>query len=283
MKKIISFFMSIIISYIAATCLFAPVVFAVEESNASNYDFVLSVDLEELSILRSIKEIKLDDLTLVPPKEADLKELAKYYKDVEIRYYLYANDKDMSEEEAFSELIKYNSGNNVSFIIKDDNQNIVGEVILSCLKNKLVNIAYWIKPEFRGHSYASKACVGLIKEIHKKDSAFAFLINFDEKNYNSIRVFEKIKSGLTLKNLSENSDNFKEKNYKIENMGLLKLKYKISKVDDDAFKFYIFVNENEIADGVLTREQIEEITYKKIFELNELEINKLNYFIKLDS
>ena len=283
MKKIISFFISIIISYSVATCLPVATVFAEENSNTANYDFVLSEDLEEINILRSINELNLGDLTLLLPEGEDLKDLAKYYKSVEIRYYLYANDKDMSEEEAFSELIKYNSGNNVSFIIKDNNQNIVGEVILSCLKNKLVNIAYWIKPEFRGHSYASKACVGLIKEIHKKDTSYVFLIHFDEKNYNSSRVFEKISSGLTLKNISENSDNFKENNYKIENMGSIKLKYKISKVADDKFNFCVFVNENEIADGVLTRKQIEEITYKKIFELNELEINKLNYFIKLDS
>ena len=283
MKRIISFFMSITVSYCVGTFLHMPCVFAEENVNAVNDKFVLSENLEALNVLKSISKLKLDNLTLSIPKKEDLKDLAKYYKDVEIRYYLYGNDMEMSEKEAFAELVKYNSGNNVSFIIKDNDNNTLGEIILSCLKNKFVNIAYWIKPEFRGHSYSSKVCVALIKEMHRKDSSFVFLINFDEKNYNSIRVFEKIKSGLTLKNTSKKANNFKENNYKIGDMGLFKLKYKILPAADDTFYFYIFVNDKEIASGVLTKRQIEEITYKKIFELNEIEINKLNYFIKFAS
>lgn len=220
-----------------------------------------------------------DELSLSRASDSDLEKLAIYYKDAETGYFLRNNDKELSEQEALANLKKYNSGVNVSFVIKDSKGDIAGEVILTLLGNSVVNVAYWIVPEFRGHGYAAKACELLIRSINEKDPSFVFFIGLDKENFSSKRVVEKLQEALSSKNNAAASTNTQYEFLKVP----FKLKYKISPLDENElnFKFDMFINGEQFSSVNYTKEQIESITYKKIFDLKEIEITRLNYFVGL--
>ena len=269
MRKLISFMLLMI------TC-FSTTVLA--KASAPNYNF----DESALKTLNNLKNIAVttDELSLFKVSDEDLKELAKVYKNVETGYFLRNNDRTLTEQEALEELNKYNSGVNFSFSIKDANENLVGELILASLCPKLFNVAYWILPEFRGHGYAAKACELLIRSANKMEPGLSFLISLDTKNFSSKRVAEKLQAALTSKNNAESADDSQKSHYEILKVPF-KLKYKISPLDENnmEFKFEMFVNNEKTGSAVYTKEQIEKFTYKKIFDLKEIEINRLNYLI----
>lgn len=271
MKKFISFILSIAICFSTTVLV---------KASTLNQSFNESV----LNILKSCESIVLttDELSLSMASEEELKELAKTYKEVETGYFLRNNDKILSEQEAFTELQKYNLGLNVSFAVKNSRSDLVGEIILTQVNSRLINVAYLVLPKFRGNGYAAKACKLLIRSLHTKDPDLIFLIRLDKENYSSERVAEKLSEALISKNNAESADNLKKINYEVKKIPF-KLKYKISPIDgnDLNFKFDTLVNDEQVSSAVYTKEQIENITYKKIFDLKELEITRLNYVVRL--
>ena len=273
MKKLMSLMLAMTICFSAT---------ALVKASAQDVDSSKYV-LETLASCES-SVLTTDELSLSRASDSDLGKLAIYYKDAETGYFLRNNDKELSEQEALANLKKYNSGENVSFVIKDSKGDIAGEIILTLLVNSVVNVAYWIVPKFRGHGYAAKACELLIRELHRKYPDLIFFIGLDGENQISKRVVEKLEAALTSANEIENLDNLEKAHYEFIKQEPFKLKYKISPLDendDSKFKFDVFVNDEQFGSAVYTKEQIENVTYKKILELKEIEVTRWHYFIRL--
>ncbi len=87
-----------------------------------------------------------------------------------------------------SERIYYN-------IIKTDTQENVGYIELRFGHGRnlyyLGNIGYRIFEEFRGHSYAYKACVELLKLVKQMNMDY-LIITASPENYASVRTIEKL-------------------------------------------------------------------------------------------
>lgn len=272
MKK----FISVILS--AAVCFgFAP---ASERVQANyNREFCQNYSREYRTI-SSIDDVDTGEITLSRPSQDDFNELKKYYKDVNIRYYLEAMDREMTEQQALSELNRYNSGSNFTFVIKDKSGNAVGAVVLACL-SEYVNIAYWVIPEFRGHSYAAKACEALIREAHKIDYSIVFFIKLNAENLPSKNVVKKLKAALVGTDENRAAVDSNGMHYEIEELDPLTINYKIFPRGDGNYWFYIFENGRQTYAGLCSKEQILNFTYKKIFDFNELELVRLRHFIRL--
>lgn len=278
MKKLISFMLS------TALCLnTASFVYATKpEENARRTAFYnRKIVSSPLETLKSVDGAKSDELELSRPTDEELLKLAEVYKSVEIGYFLRNNDKSLTEEEALADLNKYNSGQSVSFVVKNSAGDMVGELMLTLLGNNIVNIAYWILPQFRGHNYAAKACELLIKESLAKNPSLVFLIGFDGENKASKSVAEKLEKLLTSRSETEDASSEKKLNYKVIKLEPFKIKYQISSLDDNSSKFELgtFVNNEKVSSQICTAEQIKNITYKRIFDLKEVEITKFNYYI----
>lgn len=224
--------------------------------------------------IKSVDSIESAELKLSRPTDDELKELAKFYKTNDVGYFLRNSDKELTEQEAFTDLKRYDANFSVTYVVKDSDKNLVGAVILTCLGENVVNVAYWILPEFRGHSYASKACELVIREIHKKNSKIVFVIGMDQENHSSVRVAEKLKASL----LAENDGKIC---YDVIKDAPFKIKYKIQLVDEkeEIFKCEQFVNDVRVGVSFCKKSALEYMTYKKIFEKNELEIVRYNYYV----
>lgn len=260
MKKLMTLMFAMTICFSSANLVRA----SAQDVNSSKYV------LETLASCES-SALTTDGLSLYRASDSELEKLAIYYKNAEIGYFLRGNDKELSEQESLASLKKYNSGQNVSFVIKDAKGAIVGEIVLTLLGNNTVNIAYWIVPEFRGNGYAAKACELMIRSLSEKSRDLLFFIGIDKENSSSKRVVDKLQKALCSKSTC----------YEILKMPF-KLKYKISPLDENEsnFKLDIFINGKHFSSANHTKEQIESITYKKIFELKEIEFTRFNYFIK---
>lgn len=234
----------------------------------------------EYRTISSIDNIDTGEITLSRPSQEDFNKLKKYYKDVNIRYYLEAMDREMTEQQALSELNHYNSGSNFTFVIKDKAGNAVGAVVLACLP-EYVNIAYWVIPEFRGHSYAAKACEALIKEAHKIDPSIVFFIKLNAENIPSKNVVRKLKAALVDTEGNQVAGKSNELHYEIEELEPITINYKIFPRGDGNYWFYIFENGRQTSAGLCSKEQILNFTYKKIFDSNELALVRLRHFIRL--
>lgn len=269
MKK----FISVILS--AAVCFgFVPAVGRIQATchreNCQNY----------CEAITNIDNVYTGEITLSRPSQGDFNELKKYYKNVNIRYYLEATDKEITEQQALSDLNHYNSGSNFTFVIKDKDGKAAGAVVLSCLSD-YVNIAYWIIPEFRGHSYAAKACEALIKEAHKIDPSIVFFIKLNAENIPSKNVVRKLKAALVDTEENQTVMDSNGLHYEIEELDPLTINYKIFPRGDGNYWFYIFENGRQTYAGLCSKEQILNFTYKKIFDSNELELVRLRHFIRL--
>lgn len=269
MKKLISFMLSIMLIFNTINFVFA------NKTNNIYENSLIDLFIDEQKVLKS-EELELSRLT-----DAEIDILSKFYKNIEIGYFLRNTDKNLTDKESVEELKKYNSGTSLSFAIKNKAGQLVGEVILTALKSGVVNLAYWIIPAFGGNGYAYKACELLIKEIHKKNKNLVFLISLDQRNYKSKRVAEKLKQALTS---SKDFDSLKNLKYDVANFDF-NIKYKICPEDEKKlnFKFDTFINNVQVSSKILTNEQIKNITYEQIFEKNEIEFTKLNYYIRLIS
>lgn len=234
----------------------------------------------ECRTISSIDNIDTGEITLSRPSRGDFNELKKYYKDVNIRYYLEVMDREMTEQQALSELNRYNSGSNFTFVIKDKAGNAVGAVVLACLP-EYVNIAYWVIPEFRGHSYAAKACEALIKEAHKIDPWIVFFIKLNAENIPSKNVVRKLRAALVDTDGNRAAVASNGLHYEIEELEPITINYKIFPKGNDKYWFYIFENGRQTSAGLCSKEQILNFTYKKIFDSNELELVRLRHFIRL--
>lgn len=268
MKKLMSFMLSIAICFGATTL------------SSANEPSSNAPGLKDL-IGAEDRFFKTDKLKLSIPTDEELKELSKFYKNVEIGYFLRNNDKSLTEQEAFERLKDLNSGGNLSFVIKNTDEQLVGELILSPLNSKIFNVAYWVIPEFRGFGYAPKACELLIRELHRKDKDLVFLIGLDKENHSSKRVVEKLEIALTSQSEVQDCDDLNNMHYEVVKFKPFTIKYKISPINKDEFKFDIFLNSVQMGSKVFTREQIENITYKRIFDLKEIELTRLNYYVRL--
>lgn len=224
--------------------------------------------------IRAVEGVESSELKLTRPTDDELKELAKFYKTNDVGYFLRNSDKELTEQEAFADLKRYDANFSVSYVVKDSAGHLAGEIMLSCLSGDVVNVAYWILPEFRGHSYASKACELIIRELHKKNSKIIFVLGMDEENHASFRVAEKLKDAL----LAQNSEKL---SYDVIKDAPFKIKYKIQLVDEKEkiFKCEQFVNDVRIGASFCKKSALEYMTYKKIFEKNELEIVRYNYYV----
>lgn len=272
MKK----FISVILS--AAVCFgFAPAAGRVQAN--CNREFCQNYS-RECKAISSIDNVDTGEITLSRPSQDDFNELKKYYKDVKIRYYLEAMDREMTEQQALSELNRYNSGSNFTFVIKDKAGNAVGAVVLACL-SEYVNIAYWVIPEFRGHSYAAKACEALIREAHKIDPSIVFFIKLNAENIPSKNVVRKLKAALVDTEENQAAVDSNGMHYEIEELEPITINYKIFPKGNDKYWFYIFENGRQTYAGLCSKEQILNFTYKKIFDFNELELVRLRHFIRL--
>ncbi len=230
--------------------------------------------------ITNIDNVYTGEITLSRPGKDVFNELGKYYKNVNIRYYLDATDKEITERQALSALNHYNSGSNFTFVIKDKDGKVAGAVVLSCLSD-YVNIAYWIIPEFRGHSYAAKACEALIKEAHKIDPSIVFFIKLNAENIPSKNVVRKLKAALVDTEENQTVMDSNGLHYEIEELDPLTINYKIFPRGDGNYWFYIFENGRQTYAGLCSKEQILNFTYKKIFDSNELELVRLRHFIRL--
>lgn len=224
--------------------------------------------------------VDTEKITLSRLSQSDANKLKKYYKDDNIRYYLAATDKKITEQQALSELNHYNSGSNFTFAIKNKSGNAVGAVVLSCLSD-YVNIAYWVIPEFRGHSYAAKACEALIREAHKIDPSIVFFIKLNAENIPSKNVVKKLKEALVDTDENRAAVDSNGMHYEIEELEPVTINYKIFPRGDGNYWFYIFENGRQTYSGICSKKQILSFTYKKIFDSNELELVRLRHFIRL--
>lgn len=197
-----------------------------------------------------------------------------------IRYYLDAKDQEMTEQQALSELNRYNSGSNFTFVIKDKAGNAVGAIVLACLP-EYVNIAYWAIPEFRAHGYAAKACEALIREAHKIDPSIVFFIKLNAENIPSKNVVKKLKAALVDTDENRAAVDSNGTHYEIEELEPITINYKIFPRGDGNYWFCIFENGRQTYAGLCSKEQILNFTYKKIFDSNELELVRLRHFIRL--
>lgn len=272
MKKFISFILSV------AVCFGFTSTAGSAQANY-NREFCQNYSRERRTI-SSIDNVDTGEIKLSRPSRDDFNELKKYYKDVNIRYYLEAMDREMTEQQALSELNHYNSGSNFTFVIKDKAGNAVGAVVLACLP-EYVNIAYWVIPEFRGHSYAAKACEALIREVHKIDPSIVFFIKLNAENIPSKNVVRKLKTALVGTDENRTTVDSNGMHYEIEELDPLTINYKIFPKGNDKYWFYIFENGRQTYAGLCSKEQILNFTYKKIFDFNELELVRLRHFIRL--
>lgn len=272
MKKFISVILSVSVCFG-----FAPAAGRVQANY--NREFCQNYS-RECKAISSIDNVDTGEITLSRPSRDDFNELKKYYKDVNIRYYLEAMDREMTEQQALSELNRYNSGSAFTFVIKDEDGNAVGAVVLECLP-EYVNIAYWVIPEFRGHSYAAKACEALIREAHKLDPSIVFFIKLNAENIPSKNVVRKLKAALVDTEENQAAVDSNGMHYEIEELEPITINYKIFPWGDGNYWFYIFENGRQTYAGLCSKEQILNFTYKKIFDSNELELVRLRHFIRL--
>ncbi|MBR0136812.1 MAG: GNAT family N-acetyltransferase [Erysipelotrichaceae bacterium] len=97
-------------------------------------------------------------------------------------------DVELREKFHNSERIYYN-------VIKTDTREAVGYIELrfghGVYLYYLGNIGYRIYEEFRGHSYAYKACVELLKLVKGMDLDY-LIITASPENYASVRTIEKL-------------------------------------------------------------------------------------------
>lgn len=234
-----------------------------------------SLDRVEI-FLNSIDNLEKDGIKLSRPTNKEIEELASIYKEPEIGYFLRNSDIELTEKEAIERLKIYNSGNSVSFVIKDKDENIVGEIMVTHVGNGIINLAYWIIPEYRGNNYATKACEVFISEVLEKCEEIIVLISSDKQNKASIKVIEKLKNNLLKKNDEKNNDiNF------IFKENVFKLKFKISEQKDkeNLFNLELFLDGDKCQEIIVDRTDLEKMTYKKIFEKNEIELEKQNIII----
>lgn len=268
MKKLVSLILS------ASLCFGATVL-----ARASKPTLVLKTDNSAAKVLDELSELplKTEEISLAKPSDDELKELAKFYNDPQIMYYLRNTDQELTEQEALTELNEYISGNNFSFVIKDSEGNLVGELMLTLIYGNLINIAYWVIPQYQGHGYATKACELFIKSVHEKDKSIIFLLSVDKENGASQRVAEKLKKALT-----EDSNAEKDTGYENVHKETLSITYKISsnKDNENLFDLEGYVNKVKAFSKICTRKEIEKLTYKEIFDKKEVEIVKDNYLIR---
>lgn len=235
---------------------------------------------QECKAIAGVDNVSAGDLTMSRPTLKDFHKLKKYYKNVNIRYYLEATDREMTESQAFLELIRYNEGSNFTFVMKDKDGHLVGAVILTCLSN-YINVAYWVIPEFRGHNYAAKACEALIRGIHEKDPSVVFFIKLNAENIPSKNVVRKVKSALVDTAENKKAIELNEPHYEIEEADPINFEYKLLPVSKDKFWLYIFKNDRQTYSEICNKEQILNFTYKKIFDSNVFKFTRLGNFIKL--
>lgn len=277
LKKFISFVLSIGIYFnFAGLVSFAETAKVTSECEICRDRCVLT---RECKAVAGVDNISAGELTLLRPTLDDFHELKKYYKNVNIRYYLEATDREMTEVQAFFELIRYNEGTNFTFVMKNKGGNLVGAVILTCLSD-YVNVAYWVIPEFRGHSYAAKACEALIREVHKKDPSIVFFLKLNAENIPSKNVVKKLKSALIDTCENKKAIELNEPHYEIEETDPINFEYKLLPEDEDNFWLYILKNGRQTYLGLCCREQLLKFTYKKIFDSNVFKFTQLGNFIR---
>ena len=68
--------------------------------------------------IKSVDSMEANGLKLSRPTDDELKELAKFYKTSQEGYFLRNSDKELTEQEAFTDLKRYDANFSVTYVVK---------------------------------------------------------------------------------------------------------------------------------------------------------------------